>query len=144
MKSLKRIKTVGSSILYLSCLLLFISSLGSCKDTPAPFASEGITTYSEATKWVKENYKGETITPNSSKIYKMVYFSEGKFLLIHFKSNKRKGYLYQKVSSSLWSKFKNASSVDDFYKSQIKGNKSIYLKLKKWKWKYKYFYISTV
>ena len=131
MKLLKRIKAVGSGILYLSCLMLFISSLGSCKDSPAPFASEGITTYSEATKWVKENYKGETVTPISSKIYKMVYFPKGKYMLIHFKSNKRQGYLYHRVSSSLWNKFKNASSVDDFYKSKIKGNKTIYLKLQK-------------
>ena len=102
-----------------------------CEATPEPFASEGIKTYSEATKWVKKKYKSETVKPWFSDIHKMVYFKEGCFMLIHFTSNKSKGYLYHQVPPSLWSDFKGAQNKDNFYKSGIKGNEVIYLKLKK-------------
>ena len=111
-------------------IFLMLTSL-SCEATPEPFASEGISTYSQATEWVKKNYKSETVHPDNSKIHKIAYYPKGKFMLIHFKSNKRKGYLYHQVSKSVWRDFKAASSVDNFYKSRIKGNKEIYLKLKK-------------
>ena len=111
-------------------IFLMLTSL-SCEATPEPFASEGVTTYMEATKWVKKNYKSEIVKPDSSIIHKMVYFSEGKFMLIYFQSNKGNGYLYHQVSKKLWVKFKNAPSQGRFYNAYIKGNKNIYLKLKK-------------
>lgn len=127
-----QIKITNRSFLWL-LWLSFITGflLPSCKGAPEPFASEGITTYAEATKWVQKNYRGETATPNSSLIHKMVYFPKGKFMLIHFQSNKPKGYLYHRVPKSLWRDFKNAPNAGRFYESKIKGNKSIYLKLKK-------------
>ncbi len=125
-------KIINCSFLWLLSLSLITGSLlPSCKGAPEPFASEGITTYAEATKWVQKNYRKETVTPDSSLIHKMVYFPEGEFMLIHFQSSKRKGYLYHRVPKSLWTDFKNAPSANRFYESEIKGNKSTHLKLKK-------------
>lgn len=126
----KRTKPISGYSSFFIMISLTLTLL-SCKGNPEPFSSEGISTYSEATEWVNKNYESETVHPASSKIHKMVYFPDGEFMLIHFKSNKGKGYLYHQVFSSLWKDFKTASDVDQFYKSRIKGNKNIYLKLKK-------------
>lgn len=124
----KRTKPISGYFSFFIMISLTLTLL-SCEGKPEPFSSEGISTYSEATEWVKKNCEGETVHPGSSKIHKMVYFPKGKFMLIHFKSNKSKGYLYHQVSSSLWKDFKTTSDVDHFYKSRIKGNETIYLKL---------------
>ncbi len=116
---------------FLIPFLSLVLSLATLEATPEPFASEGIETYSEATRWVKKNYKGETVKPWFSDIHKMTYFKEGRFMMIYFTSKKSKGYLYHRVSPSLWADFRKAKSKDDFYKTRIKGDKTIYLKLKK-------------
>ena len=126
----KRTKPI-SGYFSLFILISLTLTLLSCKGAPEPFGSEGISIYSGATEWIKKNYEGETVHPDSSIIHKRVYFQDGKFMLIHFKSNKSKGYLYHQVSSSLWKDFKTASNVNQFYKSRIKENIEIYLKLKK-------------
>lgn len=126
-----KIRKLLISVTSLASLLLFTSCLLSCKDKPKEYNRKGFHSYSEATEWVKENYEEETINPSSSIIHKLVYFAEGEFMLIHFNSNKEKGYLYHHVSESLWFEFKHASNIDSFYESRIKGNKSIYLRLKK-------------
>ena len=110
-------------------MILFLVT--SCEAAPEPFASEGIKTHTEATKWVKANYKAETVTPDSTMIHKLLYFPKGRFMMIYFNSKRSKGYLYHNVSSELWRDFNNSTSKGRFYNSRIKGNKNIYLKLKK-------------
>ena len=112
-------------------LIILAGIFTSCKSTPEPFDKEGITTYGQAKEWVISNYQSETVTPTDSKIHKITYFKDGKFMLIYFNSKKSKGYLYHRVSRSLWTEFKNSDNKASFYRQRIKDNKTIYLKLKK-------------
>lgn len=111
--------------LTLCCALL----LCSCDATPKPFNGQGITSYKEAIAWVESSYNAETVHPNSSNVFKMVYFEEGEFMVVYFRHKKSKGYLHQHVSRKFWEEFKSASSKGKFYHKRIKGNKTMYLKL---------------
>lgn len=67
--------------------------------------------------------KGEKVdTPNSSFINYLIYYPNSKHLIICMNG---KEYVFANVSSSLWSEFKSADSVGQFYNQNIKG-KTIY------------------
>ena len=65
--------------------------------------------------------KGEMVNgKNSTSIKSMTYYQESDHLTINFNG---KEYVFANVDSSLWGRLKGASSSEEFYNTNIKGNK---------------------
>lgn len=76
--------------------------------------------YDEAVAW----YLGqplETIYPQSTAIYRASYHKGDQVLLLFFKSNPGKGYIYGGVPSSVWQGLKQAPSKGRYYNAVIRG-----------------------
>ena len=105
------IKTVFTVFVFLLC---------SCSKPQKDFSS-----YESATRWVRATHEAEVMKPDSSTIHRVEYFpdSEKKWLVLYFKSNRSKGYLYQNFPQSMWVSWKNASSKGKWYHRNLKGKK---------------------
>lgn len=110
------------------CLCSVIIVLNSCKERSPEISEKGFTSYKEASDYVKKTYESETLKSNSE-IQKVEYYSDGYFLMIYFKSNTSKGYLYQNFPVQMWDEFKNAGDIYQFYKNKIKGKNKYFLKI---------------
>ena len=105
--------------------LLALLPLTSCSKPP-----KDLTTYDSAKAWVQSEYTAEVMKPDSTNIHRAEYYPDSprKWLIVYFKSNKSKGYLYQKIPSSLWTDWKAASSKGKWYKRNLKGNRTYFFK----------------
>jgi hypothetical protein len=124
-------------LLYLPKFAVFLicasAFLYSCKSAENPKETKTTTfaDYQSAEKWIKQNHKAETVTPESSLIKKMEFYPSEKngYLIIYLHRGKVSTLLYQNISSSLWEDFKNAESKGKFFNEHIQGNKSHTLEL---------------
>ena len=84
--------------------------------------------YESTIEYVQDNYKASKMTPNSSTIDRVEYYvsSPKKWLIVYFKSNKRRGYIYQNFPESKWKSWQRAKSKGKWYAQNLKGNKKYF------------------
>lgn len=110
-------------MLKLIAIALITLILPACGKPPKDLSS-----YKSAAKWIKAEYKAEVMSPDSSTIHKVEYYSKSpeKWLLVYFKTNKAKGYIYKGFPEHRWSDWKTASSAGKWYYSNLKGNRAYF------------------
>lgn len=93
-------------------------ALTSCSKPP-----KDLTSYDSAKAWVQAEYTAEVMKPDSTDIHRAEFYaaSPEKWLIVYFKSDKSKGYLYQNFTSAKWTAWKFASSKGSWYHKNIKG-----------------------
>ena len=106
-------------------IALGLLSLSSCSKP-----TKDLSSYESATAWVQSEYTAEVMEPSSRDIHRVEYYASSprQWLIVYFKSNKSKGYIYQKIPSSLWADWKSASSKGKWYKQNLKGNRTYFFK----------------
>ncbi len=90
--------------------------------------TKDLTSYDSATAWVQAEYEAEVMEPESTDIHRAEFYisSPEKWLIVYFKSNKSKGYLYKSFTAVKWSEWKSASSKGSWYHRNLKGNSKYY------------------
>jgi len=80
----------------------------------------GFESYPEAIRWYQAQDL-ETIQPASATISKVSYHARDAVLLVYFRSNPGKAYIFGNVPRDIWEDFNNAASKGHYFNSRIKN-----------------------
>ena len=116
-------------------LILFtiLAFFNACKPKPTQQEQQpmSFSDYASAETWIKQTHKVETITPESSLIKQIDYYSSKNngYLIITLHKGKTPTLLYQNITPKFWEDFKNSESKGKFYNKHIQGNEDFVFKL---------------
>ena len=110
---------------YLDMMKFFVMSLMCFCFIACSKPTKDLSSYESAKAWVVSTYAAEVMTPDSTNIYRVEFyaFSPEKWLIVYFKQNKSKGYLYQNFTAEKWNEWKSSESKGRWYHQNLKGKK---------------------